>query len=333
MACQRRSTSVPCGSAPCSPANRSWPIRARGTAANRGWVGARHDPDREPAGCRDRTRCRPHRARRPCLAGAGSGRRRRRRSARPGADLAHRAASHHARPAAGSCSARASTTDGSPRSIGEISAPGSSSTAASTAGTCPPRTLPRTVTFRWTAQRTVTIGLWLSRLAVVMCIALAILYRPRHFDDAARPPRLVGFGRERPTSWRRVVAGPVVAAVVGLLLCRSGVGTGGVGRRRLCRRAGPVPIAWRRGAGDLAGVRGDRAVARRAVPTVPERRVAEHVRGPSPARHARARPARRVGGDPDGRSHERPHGGSRGAPTDTCPGGHRAATRSSLAYS
>ena len=242
-------------------------------------------------------------------------------------------ASHHARPAAGSCSARGSTTDGSPRSTAKNSAPGSSSTAGSTAGTCPRRTLPRTVTFRWTAQRTVTIGLWLSRLAVVMCIALAVLYRPRHSDDAARAPRLVGFGRERRTSRRRVVAGPAVAAVVALLLAGPGWALVALAVG-VCRRgAGPVPIAGRRGAGDLAGVRGDRAVARRAVPTVPERRVAEHVRGPSPPRHARARPARRVAGDPDRRSHERPHGGPRGAPTDTCPGGHRAATRSSLAYS
>ena len=70
-----------------------------------------------------------------------------------------------------------------------------------------------------------------------------------------------------------------------------------------------------------------------ALPTVPQRRMAGHVRGPAPSGHARARPARRFARDPDRRSEERSHGRSRGPRTDTCRGGHRAAPGSILAYS
>ena len=50
---------------------------------------------------------------------------------------------------------------------------------------------------------------------------------------------------------------------------RSGVGTAGVGRRPLRRGAGPVPIAGRRGTGDLGGMRDGRALARRSVSARP----------------------------------------------------------------
>ena len=86
----------------------------------------------------------------------------------------------------------------------------------------PPSDAPRTVTFRWTPQRTVTLGLWLSGLAVGACIVLAVADRRRRPIEVARPPRLVGFGRERALSRRRVWGGPVVAAVAGLVLVGPG---------------------------------------------------------------------------------------------------------------
>ena len=77
---------------------------------------------------------------------------------------------------------------------------------------------PRMVTFNWTPQGTVTTGLWLSGVAVAACIALVVVNRRRYQLEAARPPRLVGFGRERPTTRRQEVAAPAVAAAAGLLL-------------------------------------------------------------------------------------------------------------------
>jgi hypothetical protein len=78
------------------------------------------------------------------------------------------------------------------------------------------------VTFKWTAQRTVTIGLWLSWLAVAACVVLAVVDRRRRPIEAARSPRLVGLGRERPSSRRQVWAGPAIAAVAALLLVGPG---------------------------------------------------------------------------------------------------------------
>jgi hypothetical protein len=78
------------------------------------------------------------------------------------------------------------------------------------------------VTFRWTPQRTVTIGLWSSGLAVAACIVLAVVDRRRRPIAAARPPRLVGVGRERPSTRRLVWAAPALAAVSALLIVGPG---------------------------------------------------------------------------------------------------------------
>ncbi|HEX4981699.1 MAG TPA: hypothetical protein VFV63_08375, partial [Ilumatobacteraceae bacterium] len=82
----------------------------------------------------------------------------------------------------------------------------------------PPSTAPRTVTFRWTPQGTVTTGLVLSGLAVAVCIALVIFFRRRHHIYLPRPPRLVGFGRERSTSRQQMLASTAVTAALGFLL-------------------------------------------------------------------------------------------------------------------
>jgi arabinofuranan 3-O-arabinosyltransferase len=80
---------------------------------------------------------------------------------------------------------------------------------------------PRTVTFRWAPQRTVTIGLWLSALAVVGCIALVVADR-RHRPLTGPPaPRLISLAREH-TQGRRRWAGSGIAAGAGLLLAGPG---------------------------------------------------------------------------------------------------------------
>ena len=86
----------------------------------------------------------------------------------------------------------------------------------------PPSDDPRTVTFRWTPQRTVTIGLWMSGLAVAGCIVLAVVDRRRRPIVAARPPRLVGLRRERRSTGPRVWLTPAVAAAAALLLAGPG---------------------------------------------------------------------------------------------------------------
>jgi arabinofuranan 3-O-arabinosyltransferase len=79
----------------------------------------------------------------------------------------------------------------------------------------------RTVTFRWTPQRTVTIGLWLSALAVVGCIALVVADRRHRPLAGQRAPRLIGLAREH-TQGRRRWAGACIAAGAGLLLAGAG---------------------------------------------------------------------------------------------------------------
>jgi hypothetical protein len=110
----------------------------------------------------------------------------------------------------------------------------------------PPSNVPRTVTFRWTPQRTVTIGLWLSGLAVAACIVLAVADRRRRPTVAARPPRLISLGRERRLTRRPVWAAPTVAAataflIVGpgwaLIALALGIGATALGRPRLLAAA------------------------------------------------------------------------------------------------
>ncbi len=301
------------------------------------WGAARHDPDREPAGRRDRTRRRPRRApsttrcgnRSPAATSTSS-------VLDQDADLTHRAR----RTLPDRLLGRARR--GPQRRMGRRDRwrrrrprrRRNSSTAGSTAGTCPPSDAPANgdVQMDAAAHR--------DDRPVAERARRRRLHRAGGRLSAPPPDRRrssAATGRVRPRACNQ----PATAR----------------GRDppspRSCRLLSPVrvghwwrwpsasvPRRWddpdcsaRRGAGDLAGVRGDRALARRAVPTVPERRVAGHVRGPSPPGHARARPARRIAGDPDGRSDERPRGWSSGAPTDTCPGGHRPAPGSSLAYS
>ena len=78
------------------------------------------------------------------------------------------------------------------------------------------------MTFRWTPQRAVTIGLWLSGLAVVGCVVLAIADRRRRPIDTVRSPRLVGFGRERASSRWQAWTGPIVSAAAAFVLCGPG---------------------------------------------------------------------------------------------------------------
>jgi arabinofuranan 3-O-arabinosyltransferase len=80
---------------------------------------------------------------------------------------------------------------------------------------------PRTVTFRWTPQRTVTIGLWLSALAVVGCGALVVADRRQRPLAGPGAPRLIGVAREH-TQGRRRWAGACIAAGAGLLLAGAG---------------------------------------------------------------------------------------------------------------
>ncbi|HWM18888.1 MAG TPA: alpha-(1-_3)-arabinofuranosyltransferase family protein [Ilumatobacteraceae bacterium] len=86
----------------------------------------------------------------------------------------------------------------------------------------PPSDTPRTVTFTWTPQRTVTVGLWLSGLAVIACVVLAVADRRRRPFAVARSPRLIGLGRDPVATRRQVWAGPIVATAAGLLLAGPG---------------------------------------------------------------------------------------------------------------
>ena len=167
------------------------------------WGAARHDPDREPAGRRDRTRRRPRRAARPRDAWTGAG------VDVDVLDQERTSRTVSVAPCPAGCwvvlgegynDGWVAEIDG--ETMAWISAPDSSWTAGSTAGNCRRRMRSRTVTFRWTPQRAVTIGLWLSGLAVVACVVLAVADRRRRPIEAARPPRLVGFGRERASSRR-----------------------------------------------------------------------------------------------------------------------------------
>ena len=190
------------------------------------WGAARHDPDREPAGRRDRTRRRPRRAARSSRCGD-----RCRRVDVDVLDQARTSRTVHVAPCSIGCwvvlgegfnDGWVAEIDGTMTSTASISAPDSSWTAGSTAGTCSPSDAPRTVTFRWTPQRAVTIGLWLSGLAVIACVVLAVADRRRRPIEAARSPRLVGFGRELAASRRQLWAGPIVATAVAFVLCGPG---------------------------------------------------------------------------------------------------------------
>jgi arabinofuranan 3-O-arabinosyltransferase len=86
----------------------------------------------------------------------------------------------------------------------------------------PPSDAVRTLTFRWTPQRAVTIGLWLSALAVIACVVLAVADGRRRPIEAPRPPRLIGFGREPASSRRRIWAAPIVATATAFVLCGPG---------------------------------------------------------------------------------------------------------------
>ncbi|MGH9134641.1 MAG: hypothetical protein ACRDZZ_11930, partial [Ilumatobacteraceae bacterium] len=97
----------------------------------------------------------------------------------------------------------------------------------------PPSDSARTVSFEWTPQRTVTIALWLSVLAVIGCIALVIVDRRRRPIVAARPPLLVDLRRdrvpgERATVGHRLWVAPVVTTVVAVALAGPGWGMAGL---------------------------------------------------------------------------------------------------------
>jgi arabinofuranan 3-O-arabinosyltransferase len=83
----------------------------------------------------------------------------------------------------------------------------------------PPSGAPRTVEFRWTAQRRVSIALAISTLAVIGCVVLAVLDRRRRAVDEARPPR---FATWQPDQDLRRWAPAVVTAATALLVVGPG---------------------------------------------------------------------------------------------------------------
>jgi arabinofuranan 3-O-arabinosyltransferase len=79
----------------------------------------------------------------------------------------------------------------------------------------PPSETPTTVEFRWTAQRPVTIGLAISAVAVLACLAVALLASRRVLTPLPRP-RIVTV---RPSERRRaLIAGGVLSVAAGLLI-------------------------------------------------------------------------------------------------------------------
>jgi arabinofuranan 3-O-arabinosyltransferase len=64
-----------------------------------------------------------------------------------------------------------------------------------------PSAAPRTVELRWTPQRTVSIALVLSAVAVVGCIVLAVVDRRRRAVTVPRPPRFAGWGPDPRVAW------------------------------------------------------------------------------------------------------------------------------------
>jgi hypothetical protein len=79
----------------------------------------------------------------------------------------------------------------------------------------PPSDELRTVTFRWTPQPTVTIGLIVSALAVIGCVVLAVIDRRRVPATVPAGPRLAGVRRDRRAVWWPPAT---VAAIAALLL-------------------------------------------------------------------------------------------------------------------
>jgi arabinofuranan 3-O-arabinosyltransferase len=98
-----------------------------------------------------------------------------------------------------------------------------------------PSDAPTTVEFRWTAQRPVTIGLAISVLAALVCLAVVLLASRRVIEPLPRPRTVM----MRPVERRRaVIAGGVLIVAAWLLigplwaLVATGVAAVGVWRRR-----------------------------------------------------------------------------------------------------